>query len=293
VQVGFIGIGRMGAAMARRLLDAGFDLTVYNRTAAKCAELARAGARVAASIAEACQGRDVVITMLADDSALNSTATGKGGLCESLAAGAIHIAMGTHGVDAIRALQATHSQFGQHFVAAPVLGRPDAVTAGQLGIVVAGPDEALARCKPLFAAIGRRTFLAGADPAGAAAIKLSNNFLLACCIEALGEAFALIRKYEVAPEVFYDVLTEGLFAAPAYKVYGRIIVDEAYDKVGFSALLGLKDTKLVLAAGDAARVPLPTASLIRDRLLSIIAQGNGEKDWASVAQEQARTSGLG
>lgn len=292
MRIGFIGLGRMGAAIARRLLDAGFDLIVYNRTPGKVAALASAGARVAGSIGEACTGRDVVITMLADDDALDAVALGRDGVRDSLAAGAIHIAMGTHGVAAIRALDTTHLQVRQQLVAAPVLGRPDAAASGQLAIVAAAPAETLIRCKPLFDAIGRRTFSAGSAPACAAAIKLSNNFLLGCCIEAMGEAFALIRKYDVAPEVLYDVLTEGLFAAPAYKVYGRMIVDDAYDEVGFSALLGLKDAKLILAAGETARVPLPSASMLRDRLLSVIAQGHGEKDWAVVAREQARASGL-
>ncbi|HJV81558.1 NAD(P)-dependent oxidoreductase [Noviherbaspirillum sp.] len=292
MKIGFIGLGRMGTAIAGRLLRHGFDLAVYNRTPEKAADLAKAGARVATSIADVCGGRNVVITMLADDAAIDAVVLGQGGVRDSLAAGAIHIAMGTHGVDAIRALDAAHRQGGQQLVAAPVLGRPDAAEAGQLGIVAAGPAEAVAACQPVFDVIGKRTFKAGDGAAGAAAIKLSNNFLLGCCIEAMGEAFSLVRKYGVAPEVLYDVLTEGLFAAPAYKVYGRLIVDEAYDKVGFATLLGLKDINLVLAAGQAERVPLPSASNLRDRLLGAIAHGDGDKDWAVVAREQARASGL-
>jgi 3-hydroxyisobutyrate dehydrogenase-like beta-hydroxyacid dehydrogenase len=148
------------------------------------------------------------------------------------------------------------------------------------------------RCDPLFQVIGRHTFRAGAKPEGASVIKLANNFVLGCAIEAMGEAFALVRKYGVVPQVFYDVMTEGLFSAPAYKVYGKIIVDESYDRVGFTTLLGFKDANLIMEAADIARVPLPSGNAYRDRLLGAIAHGDGEKDWAVIAREQGRASGL-
>ncbi len=292
-RVALIGAGRMGAAMARRLLAGGHDLLVYNRTAKKAAELERSGARVATSVAAACVGREVVISMVADDAALYDVVLGSAGICDSLPKGATHAAMGTHGVEAIRAVGAAHDAAQQKFVAAPVLGRPEAVEAGELGIVAAGSPGALAVCGPVFKALGRRVFEAGPSPESATAIKLANNFLLACCIESLGEAFALARKYEVAPRVLYDVLTDGLFAAPAFKVYGRIIADEDYEHVGFSARLGLKDTNLVLAAAEAAQVPLPSASLVRQMLQSVIAHGDGDCDWSVIARQQARESGLG
>jgi 3-hydroxyisobutyrate dehydrogenase-like beta-hydroxyacid dehydrogenase len=211
---------------------------------------------------------------------------------DSLPVGAIHMVMGTHGVGIVRALTAAHAAAGQTLVAAPVLGRPDAAASGQLGIVAAGPAEALQRCKPLFDVIGRRTFEAGASPDAATSIKLANNFMLGCAVQAMGEAYSLVRRFGVAPQVLHDVMTEGLFSAPAYKVYGRIMADEAYDNVGFTTRLALKDMSLVLAAGDMARVPLPSASLLRDRLLAAIAHGDADRDWAVLAREQARTAGL-
>jgi hypothetical protein len=292
MKVGLIGLGRMGTAMARRVLAAGHDLSVYNRTPQKAADLVQAGARAAASVGTACADREVVITMVADDSALQEVALASGGVRDRLPAGATHVAMGTHGVAAIRALEAAHVAARQSFIAAPVLGRPEAVDAGKLGIVAAGPADALTACTPVFRAIGGRVFNAGRRPESAAAIKLANNFVLACCIEALGEAFALARKYEVAPMLLFEVLTEGLFAAPAYKTYGSIIAEERYEHVGFSAKLGLKDTNLVLAAADSARVPLPSANVVHDRLLSAIAHGDGDRDWSVIAREQARASGL-
>ena len=292
MKVGLIGLGRMGTAMARRVLAGGHDLVVYNRTPQKAADLVQAGARAAASVGAACAGREMLITMVADDAALQDVALSSGGVRDSLPAGATHVAMGTHGVAAIRALDAAHVEARQNFVAAPVLGRPEAVDAGKLGIVAAGPAGALAACAPVFGVIGGRVFNAGRKPESAAAIKLANNFVLACCIEAMGEAFALARKYEVAPMLLFEVLTEGLFAAPAYKTYGSIIAEERYDHVGFTARLGLKDTNLVLAAAESAGVPLPSANLVRDRLLGAIAHGDGDRDWSVIAREQARASGL-
>ena len=158
--------------------------------------------------------------------------------------------------------------------------------------MAAGPDDAVSRCAPLFQLMGRRTFEAGTKQEGAAAIKLSNNFVLGAAIEAMAEAFSLVRKYGVMPQVLFDVMTDALFAAPAYKIYGKIIVDESYDSAGFMTLQGLKDLNLVLAAADQARVPMPSANNVRDRLIGAIAHGDGEKDWAVMAREQNRASGL-
>jgi len=292
MNVGFVGLGRMGSGMAQRILARGHDLAVYDVMTDRTVELAGAGARAASSIADVCNGRDVVITMLAEDAHVHAVAFGAGGLCESLPAGAVHLAMGTYGIATIRALTAAHAKAGQTLVAAPVLGRPDLAASGQLGIVVAGPADAVARCEPLFQIIGRHTRPAGSEPQAASAIKLANNLVLGCAIEAMGEAFSLVRKYGVEQQVLYDVMTEGLFSAPAYKVYGKIIVDEAYDRAGSTVNLNLKDANLILAAGDIVRVPLPSGNVFRDRILGAIAHGDGEKDVAAIALEQARASGL-
>jgi len=292
MNVGFVGLGRMGSGMAQRILASGHDLAVYDVMTDRTVELAGAGARAASSIADVCNGRDVVITMLAEDAHVHAVAFGAGGLCESLPAGAVHLAMGTYGIATIRALTAAHAKAGQTLVAAPVLGRPDLAASGQLGIVVAGPADAVARCEPLFQIIGRHTRPAGSEPQAASAIKLANNLVLGCAIEAMGEAFSLVRKYGVEQQVLYDVMTEGLFSAPAYKVYGKIIVDEAYDRAGSTVNLNLKDANLILAAGDIVRVPLPSGNVFRDRILGAIAHGDGEKDVAAIALEQARASGI-
>jgi 3-hydroxyisobutyrate dehydrogenase-like beta-hydroxyacid dehydrogenase len=292
MKVGFIGLGRMGQAMARRLLDAKHDIGAYNRTPDKIKDLVAGGAKPLGSIEQACRYGAAVFTMLADDAALADVAGQKAGLLDSLPKGGVHICSGTHGVTIINTLTAQHKERGQILVTAPMLGRPEVVASGQAGVVVGGPAQALSACKPLFEAIGRRSFEAGSDPASATAIKIANNFVLGCAIEAMGEGFSLVRKYGVVPNVFYDVMTDGLFNCSAYKVYGKIMVDESYAKVGQMAVLGLKDADLALVAGGAVGVPLPSGNVWRDRLVGAVAHGDGGKDWAVMALEQARASGL-
>jgi 3-hydroxyisobutyrate dehydrogenase-like beta-hydroxyacid dehydrogenase len=292
MKIGFIGTGRMGQAMARRLLDAKHEVGVYNRTPEKAKPLADAGAKILLSIAEAARYGDATYTMLADDAALDDVVFQNGGLLQSLPKSGIHVCAGTHGIAVIRKIKAAHADNGQFLVTAPMLGRPELVASGAAGIVASGPAEAMARCKPAFDAIGRRTFEAGDDPEAAAAIKIANNFVLGCAIEAMGEGFSLVRKYDVTPNVFYEVMTDGLFNCSAYKVYGKIMVDESYSKVGQMATLGLKDANLALEAGFLAAVPLPSGNVWRDRLVGAVAHGDGDKDWAVMALEQARASGL-
>jgi 3-hydroxyisobutyrate dehydrogenase-like beta-hydroxyacid dehydrogenase len=292
MKVGFVGAGRMGQAMIRRLLEARHEVGVFNRTAAKAKPLVEAGAKATASLAEAARYGDAVFTMLADDAALDEVASQAGGLLEALPKGGIHICSGTHGMGVVLKLKAAHAERAQVLVTAPMLGRPEVVASGQAGVVIAGPAQALRRCAPLFQAIAKRSVEAGAEPEAASAIKIANNFVLGCAIEAMGEGFALVRKYGVAPQVLNEVMTEGLFACWAYKAYGKIIVEESYAQVGQKALLGLKDANLALAAGEAAGVPLPSGNVWRDRLVGALAHGDADKDWAVMALEQARASGL-
>jgi 3-hydroxyisobutyrate dehydrogenase-like beta-hydroxyacid dehydrogenase len=292
MKVGFIGLGRMGQAMARRLLDGGHDLGVYNRTAEKLKPLIGAGAKALDSIKAAATFGEAVFTMLADDAAVMEVASKPAGLVESLPRGGLHICAGTHSVACIRQLQELHDKANQILLATPMLGRPEVVLSGQAGMVLAGAKAGLDHGRPLFEAIARRTFEAGSDPVAAAAIKIANNFVLGCAIEAMGEGFALVRKYDVPPDVFLDVMTDGLFACSAYKVYGKIIAEQRYQPAGQRAVLGLKDANLALAAGEAVGVPLPSGNVWRDRLVGAVAHGEGEHDWAVMAKDQARASGL-
>jgi len=292
MRVGFIGLGRMGHGMASRILGAGHELAIYDQIPELLEKLGDAGATVASSVEEVVNDREIVISMLPHDEALEGLVFSEGGLLESMAEGTIHMPSGTHGIAIIRKLTAAHRDAGQVLIAGHVLGRPDLAAEGKLTIVPGGPPEILERLQPLFDVLGKKTFITGHEPETATAVKIANNFVLGCAIEVIGESMSLIRKFGVDPALFQRVLTEGLFGAPAYQVYGQIIVDEAYDKVGASVHIGLKDANLALAAGEAVDVPLPCANVMRDRLLGAKAHGDGDLDWAVMAREQARASGI-
>jgi len=291
MNIGFIGLGAMGSPMAENLLKAGHTVTAYNRTRARADALAAIGAQVAAAPADACHG-DVVITMLADDAALEAVALGPGGILASVLSGSIHIGMSTISVALSERLAEAHHRAGSVYIAAPVFGRPEAAAAAKLFVVAAGPSAAIARCRPVFDAIGQKTYDVGERASAANVIKLCGNFMLAAMVEGLGEAIALVRKHGLDPAQFLDLITSSVFTAPAYKIYGSIIVREAYQPAGFKVPLALKDLRLMLAAGEAASVPLPLASLVRDHAIAAIARGYAEWDWSAVAKIAAENAGL-
>jgi len=291
MKVGFIGLGSMGRGMARNLLKAGHEVTVYNRTRARAEELAREGAKVAASPAETAVG-EVVITMLADDHALEDVLLGSGDLLAKLRPDQVHVSMSTISVELSRNLVEAHHRHGTVYMAAPVFGRPDAAEAAKLFVVAAGRKAAVAKCEPLFSAMGQKTFILGEDPPAANVVKLSGNFLIVSTLECLGEAFALVRKYGIDPQQYLDMLTNSFFSAPFQKNYGGIIAQQRYEPPGFTLRLGAKDVRLILAAADAANVPMPVASVLHDRFLTGISRGMGEKDWSAIAQLEAESAGL-
>jgi 3-hydroxyisobutyrate dehydrogenase-like beta-hydroxyacid dehydrogenase len=280
----------MGLPIARNLLKAGHELTVYNRTRSKAVALASAGAKVADSLTEA-SAAEVVMTMLADDHAVEQTTLGDGGILNTLASGGVHLSLSTISTALSRRLTAAHAARGQSFIASPVFGRPDAAEAARLVVVAAGPAEAIERVRPMLEAIARKFFVIGSEPYSANAVKLAGNFLIASVLETLSEAFALARKSGVKPAEFLEILG-SFFQSPVYENYGRIIIGEKFSPPGFALRLGLKDVRLVLAAGDEAAVPMPVASVIRDHLVSGVARGWGDMDWAALAKVVAEDSGL-
>lgn len=292
MKVGFIGLGRMGQGMAGRILAAGHDLLVSDPMPGQTASLEEQGAVAVDSPAAATQDRDVVISMLPSDGVLNAVLHGDGGLIEGMPSSCIHMASGTHGVPAINAAADAHKDAGQTFIACPVLGRPDLAAEGLLKVVPAGPSEAVDKVLPILEVIAQQTFRAGESPQSAAAVKIANNFMLGCAIENMGEALSLVEKLGVEPQMFFEVMTQGLFAAPAYEVYGKFIVDKNWDSHGATAVIGLKDADLALEAAAAADVPLPSTHPWRDYLQSAVDRGEGHLDWAVMALEQARASGL-
>jgi 3-hydroxyisobutyrate dehydrogenase-like beta-hydroxyacid dehydrogenase len=296
MHIAFIGLGNMGSPMATNLLKAGHTLSVYNRTRARADELKPLGAHIASTPGEAAAGAEVAITMLADDHAVESVVFGetpsKSNILDSLAPNAIHISMSTISVALSRRLAAAHAERKQHYVSAPVFGRPEAAAAAKLFIVAAGPAAQIERCRPLFDAMGQKTFIAGDDASGANLMKLAGNFLITAVIEGLAESFALVRKAGLDANLFHEILTSSLFNAPIYKTYGALINSQKFEPAGFKLPLGLKDNRLLLAAAEENAVPMPLASLVRDRFLAALAQGMGELDWSAISKLSAKDAGL-
>ncbi len=305
MNVGLIGLGNMGSGMAACLLKGGHAVTVYNRTHSKAQALVAQGARYAENVAGVCQG-DAVITMLADDGAVENIVFGDAGtvgrqgtgnqaigsgILGSLRKDAIHISSSTISVALSEKLAAAHVANGQRFVSAPVFGRPEAAAAAKLFVAVAGAPNAVEECKPLFEAIGQKTFNFGEKPSDANLVKISGNFLISSVIEALGEAMALVGKAGLDQHQYIDFLTSTLFNAPVYKTYGGLIADKKFEPAGFAASLGFKDNRLALAAAETLRVPLPLASLIYNRYLTLLAKGGEKLDWSAFAQLAAEDAG--
>jgi 3-hydroxyisobutyrate dehydrogenase-like beta-hydroxyacid dehydrogenase len=291
MEMGFIGLGAMGEPMARNLLRAGHALKVYNRTRSRAEALADQSATLAETPAAAC-APGVVATMLADDAAVEGVAFGAHGILEGLPRGGVHISHSTISTNLAHRLAAAHREREQFFISAPVFGRPDAAQAARLLVVAAGPPEAVERCRPALEAVGRKLFVIGPDAPAANTVKLAGNFLIASMLETLGESFALLRKSGVDPAMFLEIMVGSFFQSPIYENYGKIIAEQRYQPAGFKLKLGLKDMRLVLAAADEAAAPMPIASLIRDNLISGIAQGWGDLDWSAVARVAAVKAGL-
>jgi 3-hydroxyisobutyrate dehydrogenase-like beta-hydroxyacid dehydrogenase len=281
----------MGTGLAKSLLRAGHHVTVFNRTRSRAEALRADGATVAATPAEACLA-GIVMTMLADDAALESQVFGDGGILASLPRGGVHISCSTISVALSDRLTAAHSAAGQEFVSCPVFGRPDAAEAGRLAAVAAGPTQVIDRCKPLFESFGPKLLVVGEKPSLANVVKLTGNFLIASVLESLSEAVAFARKSGVDPGALMDFLTSTLFNAPVYKIYGGLIVEGNYDNVGFALPLGLKDVRFVLQAAEAQNVPMPIASVLRDRFLTAMARGNADKDWSALGLIAMQDAGL-
>ncbi len=292
MKIAFLGLGNMGAPMARQLIRARHDLTVWNRTLAKAEPLRAEGAQVSQSPGEAVKQAEVVVTMLADDHAVESAVLHAGGVIDNLPRGATHISMSTISVDLSKKLAEEHGKLGQQYIAAPVFGRPDAAEAGKLFVAAAGAKGVIDRCMPILEVVGQRVFVIGEKPEMANVVKLSGNFLIAAVIESLSEAIALTRKYGIEPHQFVDFLTNTLFAAPVYKTYGGLIADAKHEKAGFALRLGLKDVKLALLAAENVDAPLPIASLVRDHMLMAIGRGFDQHDWSVLGKLAAENAGI-
>jgi 3-hydroxyisobutyrate dehydrogenase-like beta-hydroxyacid dehydrogenase len=292
MQIGFVGLGNMGAAIAGNLLKARHQVTVWNRSAPKAQPLVQAGAVLAATPREAASGKEVVLTMLSDDAAVNGVLEGEDGILSGLGRGALHVSMSTIAVATADRLTEEHHARGQRFICAPVFGRPEAAAAGKLFIVTAGDAAAVADAAPLFAAAGQRVFQVGATPSAASLVKLCGNFMILSAIESLAEAMTLAEKGGVPKAQLLEVLTGSLFDAPVFHNYGKILVEERFKPAGFAAPLGLKDMRLAGQSAEKLRVPMPLLSLLRDHLLQTIAVEGEEIDWSGIGLTIGKNGGL-
>ncbi|PYT58556.1 MAG: 6-phosphogluconate dehydrogenase [Acidobacteria bacterium] len=291
MEIGLIGLGRMGTGIAKSLLRSGHRLTVFNRTRARAESLQSDGANIAGSVAEACRS-SVVLTMVADDAALEALVFGESGVLSSLRKDSIHVSLSTISVALSDRLSAEHAKAGQQFVAAPVFGRPEAAESAKLSVVAAGSSASVERCKPLFESMGPKLLVVGERPSMANVVKLCGNFLIATVLESLAESLTFARKSGVDPQMLLDFLTTTMFTAPVYKSYGELIVQGKHEPAGFALPLGLKDVRLVLQAAESAGVPMPIASVLRDRFITALARGNQDKDWSVIGRVAAEDAGL-
>jgi 3-hydroxyisobutyrate dehydrogenase-like beta-hydroxyacid dehydrogenase len=289
--IGFIGLGNMGQAMATNLLKAGFALTVYNRTASKADGLVQQGAQRAERAVDVIERGGIVITMVANDQALEEVISTDGFL-EKLGPNGIHLSMSTVSPALAHNMAALHAQHGSSYVAAPVFGRPDAAAARKLWIVVAGAAAAKERVRPVLETLGQGIFDFGEEPEKANIVKICGNFMIVAAMDAMAEALTLAEKNGIDRSAMISMFGQTLFAAPIYQNYGKMIAEKRHTPAGFYLYLGLKDVNLVLDAAEQARMPMPLASLVHDRLLASIAKGRAEMDWSAISLDVLDNAGL-
>jgi 3-hydroxyisobutyrate dehydrogenase-like beta-hydroxyacid dehydrogenase len=292
--IGFVGLGRMGSAMAANLAAGGGRVIAHIRRPDRAGEIRGLGLEPKFSIADLFDC-DCVISMLPDDRAVREAVFGKPG-DEGLAAGlkpnAVHLSMSTISTAAAAEFAEAHETHGQCYVAAPVFGNPDAARARELFIIAAGAREPLERCRPLFDLLGQRTFVTGSDPASANLVKIVGNAMTATTLEVLGEALALVRKHSLDPATVLDILTSTMFGSRIHKLYGAKIVAQRFVPPGLALPLALKDVRLALAEAEAVDVPMPSVSVVRDRMITGLAHGYTEFDWSVLGLVAAEAAGI-
>lgn len=290
--IGFIGLGNLGLPIATNLIKAGYGLKVYNRTKEKASSLVALGAKSVSQAHEAASPGGIVITLVSDDHALREVAGDA--LAKALGQGGLHISMSTIGADTSRSLALHHKKFGVSYLAAPVFARPEAAAAKLGSVCFSGgtPEDRNRARQVLTEGVAKNIFDFGDDAGAANVVKLIGNFMIAASVEMLAEGFALAEKNGVPAQAVYEMLTGTLFAAPVFQNYGRIILSKKFEPASFRLALGLKDVNLVLENANQSQTPMPMANLVHDRLLRGMANGNGDLDWASFANEVLKDAGL-
>jgi 3-hydroxyisobutyrate dehydrogenase-like beta-hydroxyacid dehydrogenase len=295
-RVGIVGLGRMGKAMATNLAAAGREVVAYVRRSEQLGPLVTLGLSPTTNISDVC-ACEFVITMLPDDDAvcevvLGHQDLGADGIAKGMLPGAIHLSMSTISTATASRLASEHARYSQGYVAAPVFGNPDAAKARQLFIIAAGAPSDIDRCQRIFDALGQKVYRVGSDPAGANLIKLAGNAMSAASLEILGEVIALARKRGLDPQQLLAILTGTMYGGRLHKVYGEKIATQQYGSGGFLFPLALKDVRLALNEAEQAGVPMPSVSVVRDRLISGIARGYSDQDWSALGLLAAEEAGL-
>ena len=291
-QIGFIGLGNMGQHMAHNLLQAGFELRVYNRDPRKAQPLVAQGAQQVFHPREVVEPGGIVVTMLANDDALEQVVLGEDGVLASLGSQGIHLSMSTIAPATARKLADLHAKQGSLYVAAPVFGRPEAAAVQKLWIVVSGARAARERVRPVLQALGQGISDFGEEPGAANVVKLTGNFLTAATLEVIAEALTLAEKNGLDRSEVIELLGQPSFAGSVFQQYGRAIAHKRYTPAGFYLSLGLKDVDLVLQTASEVQMPMPVASLLHDRLLASVAKGRGEMDWSALALDVSEDAGI-
>lgn len=290
MNISFLGLGKMGTPMGRRLLEAGHQLTVWNRTPERAATLIASGATLAATPAEAAQTADAVLTMLFDDAANEEVLFGADGVLDALRPGALHIALSTISVALSERLTAEHARRQQLFVAAPVFGRPNVAEEGRLWIVAAGAESAIAVARPLLRPLSRGISVIGTEPSHAHALKLGGNFLISAMIHSLGEAFVYAAGQGIDPEVFLETVNSALFQSPFYAAYGKVMLHPP-ERPGATIDLGAKDLRLLREAAAARMTTLSLADSLAEVFAEAQRSGLAEEDWAVGQYRMAQRRG--
>ncbi|OIQ63870.1 3-hydroxyisobutyrate dehydrogenase [mine drainage metagenome] len=282
----------MGAPMASNLLASGMPLTVFNRSKARAQPLTAAGAKLADTPAATVASGGIVVTMLANDAALEEVALGHDGFVDRLGKDGLHISMSTVSPETSRRLADEHARRGSLFLAAPVFGRPEAAASRKLWICQSGAAAAKERARPVLEALGQGTHDFGDDPGAANVVKLSGNFLILSAVEAMAEALALVEKNGVDRNALAGFLGQTIFACPIYQNYSRILAERAYEPAGFKLELGMKDVRLVRDVAEHATLPMPLADLLHERLLTSLAKGRAQLDWTAIELLSAEDGGM-
>ena len=286
MKIGFLGLGKMGAPMAHRLIAAGHELSVWNRTEGRTEPLLREGAIAAATPAEAELGADAVITMLFDDYALEEVLFGPNGLMDALTPATLHISCSTISVALSERLTWEHARRGIPFIAAPVFGRPNVAEEGRLWIVVAGESSALDRARPFLQPLSRGISVVGPQPKQAHALKLGGNFLISAMIHSLGEGFVYAQSQGIDPEVFFEAVNSALFQSPFYAAYANVMLHPP-KSIAATIDLGAKDMRLFREAATAGGARLSLADDLAKIFEEARRQGMGNHDWAVGQYEMA------